>query len=283
MAIFSKASIKSLLEPFEGSLELTSNEFSKGDIKGRYSKNNLYITQADLVKTNETEPFKFDKKASASIVLFKANSKVESITDIYFTSGEKTNFITYNEAIEQGNQIKDEIIFGRIISSKIDNYHFTERDYSATIDPVVKDGAMSKWMLNGFVTLTLNGKKALISDYILGQDPILILNDINQTVDATSFTNPLTSDFPSKGKKYFAKYLDDLVVFSEDETTCDALIADFKLGNINKSQNNLISDILGGKRISIVKYFNSALLSNTKLILVSGFSETPTFFFNFFI
>ncbi len=278
---WTKASIKSLLEPFEGSLELTSNEFLKGDIKGRYSKNNLYISQADLVKTNETEPFKFDKKASASIVLFKADSKVESITDIYFNSGEKTNFITYNEAIEQGNQIKDEIIFGRIISSKIDNYHFTERDYSATLDPVVKDGAMSKWMLHGFVTLTLNGKKALISDYILGQDPILILNDINQTVDATSFTNPLTSDFPSKGKKYFAKYLDDLVVFSEDETTCDALIADFKLGNTIALNQNALMRIYGSlpksvseRSISGDKRFTKAVYRGKILQTLYGKGET---------
>ena len=37
--------------------------------------------------------FKFDKKASTSIVRFKSDSRVESITDIYFNAGEKTNFL----------------------------------------------------------------------------------------------------------------------------------------------------------------------------------------------
>lgn len=263
---WTKANIKSLLAATEGTLNITSKDFSKGSVKGRYSKNNLYLTQSDFYTATKTEAFKFDKKASASIVLFKADSKVESITDIYFNSGEKTNFITYNEGIEQGNQIKDEVVFGRIISSKIDNYHFTERDYSATLDPVVKDGAMSKWMFNGFVTLTLKGKKALVSDYILGQDPILILNDINQTIDATTFTNPLTSDFPSKGKKYHAKYLDDLVVFSEDETTSDALIADFKLGNTIALNPNAQTRIYGSLPKSVSERFISGDKRYTKAV-----------------
>lgn len=278
---WTKATIKSLLTATEGTLNITSKDFSKGNIKGRYSKNNLYLTQSDFYTATETEAFKFDKKASASIVLFKADSKVESITDIYFNAREKTNFITYNEAIEQGNQIKDEVVFGRIISSKIDNYHFIERDYSATLDAVVKDGAMSKWMLNGFVTLTLNGKKALISDYILGQDPILILNDINQTIDATTFSNPLTSDFPSKGKKYYAKYLDDLVVFSEDETTCDALIADFKLGSTIALNPNAQMRIYGDlpksvseRSISGDKRYSKAVYRGKILQTLYGKGET---------
>jgi len=228
---WSKANISKLLNSFEGTIEIKATEFSKGKIKGRYHQNNLYLTLTEFYHSTATESVNFDKKASASIIRFTANSKVESVTDVYFNSGEKINFITHNDAIEQGNQLKDEIVFGRILSSKVNNYHFIERDYSATLDPVIKNGPMSKWMLNGFVSVTLNGKKALISDYILGQDPILILNDLNQTIEASLFSNQLTSNFPTKGKKYYAKYLDDLIVFSEDETTCDALIADFKLGN----------------------------------------------------
>lgn len=278
---WTKSTIKSLLTSVEGTLDITSKDFSKGNIKGRYSKNNLYLTQSDFYAASETETFKFDKKASTSIVRFKSDSRVESITDIYFNAGKKTNFITYNEEIEQGNQIKDEVIFGRIISSKIDNYHFTERDYSATLDPVIKDGAMSKWMLNGFVVLTLNGKKALVSDYILGQDPILILNDINQTIDGTIFSNRLTSDFPSKGKKYYAKYLDDLVVFSEDEATCDALIADFKLGNTIALNPNSQLRIYGSlpksvseRSISSDKRYSKAVYRGKILQTLYGKGET---------
>ena len=263
---WTKKSIKALLISLDGTLNITSREFSKGNIKGRYSKNNLYITQSELYTAENTESFTFDKKASASIVLFDTDSKVQSTTDIYFSAGEKTNFITHNENIEQGNQIKDEVVFGRIISSKIDNYHFIERDFATTFDQVVKDGPMSKWMLNGYVTVTMNGKKALVSDYILGQDPILILNDINQTIDATAFSNALTSDFPSKGKKYHAKYLDDLIVFSEDETTCDALLADFKLGNTIALNPNSQNRVYGNLPKSVSERFISGDKRYTKAV-----------------
>ncbi|MEJ6616566.1 MAG: hypothetical protein QNL61_06585 [Crocinitomicaceae bacterium] len=263
---WTKSTIKSLLNSFDGTLNITSSDFTKGNVKGKYSKNNLYITQSDFYTSNSIHKFKYDKKASASIIQFKADSQIESVTDIYFNAGEKTNFITHNESVEQGNQIKDEVIFGRIISDKIDDYHFIERDYSATIDPIIKDGAISKWMLNGFVTLTYNGKKALISDYILGQDPILILNDINQTLDQISFSNPLTSDFPSKGKKYHAKYLDDLVVFSEDETTCDRLIADFKLGSTIALNPNVQQSIYGNLPKSVSERSISDKMRFTKAI-----------------
>lgn len=223
--------VQSLLSKFEGKFKNTNTEFTQGQIIGRFYKRNLYISLDKLYTSDNTEKFTFDKKATAAIVQFTEGSKVESVTDIYFNKNGKVNFITHNENINQGNQVQDEVIFSRVLSSKIGDYHFLERDFAATIDPVFQNGAMNKWMLNGFVTLTYNGEIALVSDYILGQDPILILNDINQTTDQQNFSNPLTASFPSKGKKYYAKYLDDLIVFSENEITCDNIIADFKLGN----------------------------------------------------
>lgn len=228
---WTKAEITKLLASFDGKLTISNGEFTKGKILGRFSKERLYLSESEMYTSENTEAFKYDKKASASIIRFRQNAQVESVTDIYFNTGDKIDFITSNESIQQGNQIKDEVIFSRVLSSKIDMYHFWERDYSATIDPIIQNGPMSKWMLNGFVNLTIHGKKALVTDYILGQDPILILNDLNQSTDQSVFKNQLTQEFPSKGKKYVAKYLDDLIVFAEDESTCDALIADFKLGN----------------------------------------------------
>lgn len=278
---WTRSDIKSILSTYHGTLSITATEFSKGKIKGRYFKENLYLTHGEINPSNSTFELQYDKKASASIIRFKTNSAIESVTDVYFNAGEKVNFITRNEAIEQGNQIKDEVIFGRVISDKIENYHFTERDYSTAIDPVIKNGALSKWMLNGFVTLTYNGKKALISDYILGQDPILILNDLNQTIDKTYFSNQLTTDFPAKGKKYFAKYLDDLVVFSEDEQTCDALIADFKLGSTIALNPNAQLRIYGNlpksvseRSISGDKRFTKAVYRGKILQTLYGKGET---------
>ena len=245
--------IQTLLANFEGEFKKTNSDFSKGAVLGRFYKQNLYISFDKTFTSDNTEAFNFDKKATAAIVEFTTDSKVKSVTDIYFNKSGKVNFITHNEDIKQGNQVQDEIIFSRVLSSKIDEYHFFERDFAATMDTVFKNGAMNKWSLNGFVTLTYDGKTALVSDYILGQDPILILNDINQTTDQKVFSNKLTASFPSKGKRYYAKYLDDLIVFSEDEMTCDNIIADFKLGNTISLNANAQSRIYGNLPKSVSK------------------------------
>src|SRR5690606_6645704 len=98
------------------------------------------------------------------------------------------------------------------------------------MDDVFKNGPMNSWCLNGFVSVNYGGERAFIADYIVGQDPILILNELTQSTNEATFKTPLTNDFPKSGT-YFVKYLDDLVVISENENTCNNLIADFKLGN----------------------------------------------------
>ena len=74
------------------------------------------------------------------------------------------------------------------------------------------------------------GETVFITDYIGGQDPILILNDLNQTQDSSRFTNRLTSDFPSENNSFTIKYLEDAVVIAENSETCEQVIADYKLG-----------------------------------------------------
>lgn len=263
---WSTKKIETLLNNFEGQFQSSRNEFSKGTIKGRFYKNNLYMSLDKIFSSENTEPFRYDKKASAAIIKFTTDSKIESITDIYFNNNGKVNFITHNENIEQGNQVQDEVIFSRILSGKIGDYHFLERDFATTIDPVIANGPMNSWMLNGFVTLTYNGKTALVSDYILGQDPILILNDLNQTTDQQIFSNPLTETFPNKGKKYYAKYLEDLVVFSEDELTCDNIIADFKLGNTISLNANAKTRIYGNLPKSVSERFVNSTQRFTKAV-----------------
>ena len=258
--------IESLLRNYDGQFQYSKSDFSKGEIIGRFYKHNLYISLEKIFSSENTEAFKFDKKSSAAIIHFTDDSKIESITDIYFTSSGKTNFITHNKSIEQGNQIQDEAIFSRILSGKIGDYHFLERDFAATIDPFVANSPMNSWMLNGYVTLTYNGKVAIVSDYILGQDPILILNDLNQTTDQQIFSNPLTETFPRKGKKYFAKYLEDLVVFSEDELTCDNIIADFKLGNTISLNANAKTRIYGNLPKSVSERYVSSSERYTKAV-----------------
>lgn len=268
-----KATIKLLFGSVTDDVKIETNSFSAGEYQGRFFKSKLYLRKGEIPATTNDILLSYDKKASASIIAFSELSTVKSVTDIYHKENGKVEFVTRNAAIEQGNQVKDEVIFSRLISSKIKSYHFFERDYYATIDEVFKNGPMNNWCMNGFVTVSYAGETALVADYVVGQDPILILNDLKQTTNETSFSIPLTNDFPRKGK-YFVKYLDDLVVISESESTCDNLIADFKLGNTIALNSSIQHGFFGDLPKSVSERFVAKDQRYSKAIYQGRILET---------
>ena len=211
--------------------ELTDSDFKIAEYSGRYYKTKLYIWKGEHTRSEKANKLIFDKKASASIIHFKNNEEVSSYTDIYFKQDGRIDYITNNKDIIEGKQVRDEILFGEVVTKKFSRYHFLEREYYASIDSVYKVGPLFQWTLNGFIEIIYNGEKVIISDYIEGQDPILVLNDLSQTLDTSRFKIPLTSSFPEKNNAYTIKYLEDLVVIAETEETIDKIIADYKLGN----------------------------------------------------
>lgn len=234
---WNESNIKLLFAPLTPK-EISGNHFSIGGFEGTFHKTRLYISKGTIEHTGSKDAtFEYDKKASASV--FKFGEKgISEQTDIYFKDDGTVNYITKNTSIKQGTQVKDATIFAGLISRNISTYHFYERDYYASLDETFAKGPMYQWMMNGFTIVEYDGERAIISDFIAGQDPILILNDLNQTLDTTRFDNPLMNDFPSQGKGYTVKYLEDLVVIAEKTSTCDKIIADYKLGHTIASSTN---------------------------------------------
>lgn len=211
---------------------INSGTFRIGTANGRYYKKNLYIWEGSIVHHSGNTPhFQYDKKASASILHLTGKEQPESVTDIYFKGNERIDYITWNDAITQGKQVNDEEVFAHVVTRNFSRYHFLERDFYAGEDSIFAEGPMFRWMDRGFLELEYEGSTVLISDYIDGQDPVLILNDLNQKQGETHFTDRLTRNFPSGNQSYVVKYLEDLVVISENEAVCDKVIGDFKLGN----------------------------------------------------
>ena len=209
--------------------------------KGRYHKTNLYLFKGELETATTTDKFIFDSKASAAIINFDANIGIASHSDIYFKESGLINYVTRNDEIQEGKKVSDEALFSGVTSRNIDSYHFSERTYKASKDSTFKNSPMFLWMQFGFIEVTHKGKRALITDYIEGQDPILVLNELNNSYDTSWFTNPLLSDFPKKGNKYKVEYMEDFVVISSDEGFCKKLISDYKLGNtiaLNENARN---------------------------------------------
>lgn len=225
-------SIKNLFNGENIQIDSKHKSFTVNSWKGTFKNDRLY---ASLEKFDQNEKalgaFIFDTKASASLITFGEKNKIASVLDIYYKANGKVDYISRDENIQQGKQIRDEELFASYISRKITKYHFYERDYYSTLDDQFSNGPMSTWSSSGFVLAEYKGEDIIISDYIDGQDPILILNDLQQTIDTSRFNAPLTATFPKLGKIYTVKYLEDLVVISQEESICDQFIADYKLGN----------------------------------------------------
>lgn len=232
--LFSTLEVKELIE--------SKGTFSIGEFSGKFFKQGLYISKGDIDYTNSyNTPFTYDKKASGAVIGFESG-ETPSITDIYFKSNGRFDFITRNPNLKQGKQIRDEELFAHFISDKVTSFHFYERDYYSLKDSLFKTGPLYGWMDKGFIIAGIGDKKAIISDYILGQDPVLILNDAEQNDSSEIYHTKLLKDFPA-GDGYYIDYLEDLVVISEDKGLVDQLIVDYKLGHtiaLNEQLNNRI-------------------------------------------
>lgn len=257
--------IRALFAASGSSISFDGTTFQLGDLKGRFRRSNLYVSAQEYTPSRSPLKFEYDKKSTVS-VLHMTIDRIESVSDIYFKSNGKVDYITYNDEIEQGKQVGDELLFAAVIPKSAKNYHFLERDYAASNDSIFANGPMFGWMQNGFVSFTYGGSLVIISDYIDGQDPILILNDLQQTQEEHYFKTPLES-WLKESQGYHIKYLEDFVVISERESVCDQVIADYQIGNTialnTKAREQLFSGlpkaiserhILGEERISRAVY-----------------------------
>lgn len=226
--LFKSLAIKNLIES-EGTFEV-------GSFEGRFLKQDLYIYEKGYSPNlADSWELKYDKKASAAIVEF---NKENTTTDIYLKGVNRFDYITKSENLNS-KQVNDEELFSRFVSGAIDTYHFYEREYFTTIDSVYSNGPLHEWLNNGFVVVTTANGRAIISDYILGQDPILNLRDKAQNDTLNEFSTPLITGFPADNRKYQIDYLEDLVVISEDKSIIDKLLADNKLGKTISNNEGL--------------------------------------------
>lgn len=227
--LFKSLQVKNLIES-DGSFEV-------GEFQGRYSKQGLYMHKEGVeFEKGQSSVFEYDKKASAAIIDFKAKDQV---TDIYLRDNDRYDYISKTDAIENWRQVADEELFSSFVSGNVRSYHFYERDYYKSIDSIYTSGPMYNWLNSGFVLVSTSSGNAIVSDYILGQDPILNLRDVEQNDTLNRFTIQLTSNFPGKGKSYYIDYLEDLIIISENKAVVDQLLADHKLGKTISSNEGL--------------------------------------------
>lgn len=250
--------------------------FKVNGFEGRYFKSSLYLSTGDIKRPQDIldeSSFFVDKKSSVSIIDFDI-VKVKSVSDLYFLPNDKINYVATNVDKILGHQIKDEEIFSSVVTSKFSSYHFRERDFMSSTDSVFANGPLSQWCLSGVLEIDYKGESVLITDYIDGQDPILIMNDLIQKVDEVSFDIPLTEKFPAKNKSYFIKYIEDLIVISESENACDKVIGDFKLGKTIALNKNVLNMVYGRLPKSVSERYVSESESFSKTVFKNKILQT---------
>lgn len=243
---WNKERIIALFGPIS-SVKFGSKSFQINEYQGIWSKSKIYLSAKKFDRNEAIDGFKFDKKASAVVLSINSKNEVESRSELYFQENGILKFITNKNEQLLGRKVDDAQLFSKVIPSDISSYHFKERDYWSSQDSVFASGPMLLWLDKGFVEIEVNGEIALISDFIEGQDPDLVLNDFTQTFDTSWFKAPLSSSFPRKGKSYTFRVIDNLVVFSSSERLCEHIQVSSKLG-----QTVAMDEVLKSKLYTIL-------------------------------
>lgn len=213
-------------------------------------KSALYFHEPGLQTTLVENWDKFDKKSSAALIDLTNEDPIT--TDIYFKENGKIQFSSKNIKQVAGNQINDKNLFSEILPINISNYHFFEKKYAASTDADFRKSPMYKWVEKGFVSFEFKGKKVLISDYKIGQNPINILNDYfkkdTENGEHAFFGNTkLCAEFKGNGTNGFFIYLlNDFVILCEDMEICEDIVTQNKVGNILATDSDAIFSIYGG-------------------------------------
>ncbi len=276
--VLNPSMLKNLFRNHSNLKEVGAHSFEINGYKGEYYKNACYLTKQKFTpNAPKYDVLVFDKNSAGSI--FQLDKKSYSTTDLYIKANGLLVFKSRFNGTIFGGKVNDGALFSSVISSRISSYEFFEVDYLRSTDPVFASSIMNDWVKYGIVKVTLDGKTALITDQQEGQYPINVLcdalqrepqNEDNEYFESIPFTNSfkVTNGF-------YVFQLDDYVVISEDKTTCENILADYKLGNTishNASKRSAIYDglpkkvnhrLVKGKIKQASSVFKSTLLTSS--------------------
>ncbi len=213
---------------------ISANKFRFDGYTGLIKKNVVYVFREEL-KTSviATEWSNFDLKSSATLVDFSRQKPV--LTEIYFGDGGTSEYITRTQKPAGTGAFDDKALFAMVLPDGLSDYHFTEKFTLAEQDSVYKNSPLFSWVDKGLVEFTYKGVPVLLTDYLSGQQPGLILRDIQPDTEyeaedyytATSLKEDLSFD-PAQG--FFMKEIEDYVLICKSKDVIDQVIGDYKLG-----------------------------------------------------
>lgn len=232
--ILTEASIKKLFQNSTELSEVTSSGFNWKNYSAHYYKNHCYLSEQNFEPFNPVySEFVFDKNSNGSTISISTTNY--SVTDIYLKESGVIDYKLRTKDQIVGKKIDDAKLFSSIISSRISSYEFYEIDYLRTNDSNFVQSPINDWVKNGLVKIKLDGKEALITDYLEGQNPLNVMYE-NIQEEPQNYENAFFDSHPTIGllntvNGFYMYLMDDYVVLSSDKSTCEKIVSDYKLGN----------------------------------------------------
>ena len=242
-----------------------------------FHMNRAYFYSDKLNTSLKENWLSIDKKSSAAIIDFSKNSIKK--TEYYLTKGNQFAYKARTTSHLKCNQINDKELFSSILPLSFINYHFYEKEYFKTIDPVFAKSIFSKWMDKGFVSIYYKGSLVLVSDYKIGQNPIQNLEELTNTegntINDIGFFKgiKLSKNYPFENGFYIFN-LNDAVVISASKTACEDILALNKIGKTLATEQNLLREIYGDMPRDVTERYSYSSKKYTKSIYNNQLFET---------
>ena len=225
------------------------NQYRYKDLIIDFEDNYLYFHADNLETTPSQGWLNFDIKSSASKITI--SSKETEVTDIYFNHGKAVEYISKNKTGLKGRQVNDRELFCSALPANLSDYHFYEKEYACSIDPIFRNSVLNDFMQTGFVEISSDSVHVLITDYKENQDPIAVFNEATHQpageAESGSFSGlKLTNEFRDTSNFYVYTF-NGFAYISYSKSTCESIIAELKLGKTlleNESRmQELFSDL----------------------------------------
>ncbi len=200
----------------------------------RFKKNHLLISTGGKIRAHEEEAWPlWDGKASASIIHLKKPLKS---TNIYFKADGTVSYQTKYGPLLNCRKVDDYDYFAQFLPSKLESYHFFEKEFAQKSKLIAKNSPLYQWMEDGMVQFDYEGTACILSDYNKSIDPMqMLLSNSEENMDqmGNRFRNiRLTKQFPGDiGKGFYIGKVGDKILVSEKKEVLERVIADYQLGN----------------------------------------------------
>lgn len=237
--------IKSLFSNVPELKNFTSNSFQFNNYKGHFYKNHCSLSKEDYSNFQPTySTFVYDKNSTGSTVSISKTNY--SVTDIYVKDAGVIDYKLRTNDQAVGKKLDDSKLFSSIISSRISSYEFYEVDYLRNNDSSFNNSPINDWIKNGLVKVRLDGKEAIITDYLEGQNPLNVMYENIQkepeNYESAYFDSHPNINLINIPNGFYMYLMDDYVVLSPDKATCEKIVSDYKLGNTISHSPEKMSD-----------------------------------------